>query len=123
MFKSTSLLDFNCRFKSNEDCYQYLMDIKWQEGFICSKCNGTEYWKGKEWQNLRCKQCGYEESATAGTLFHKIKFPLLKAFHICYRIGVSKKGMSSNELLKRCSCAKKLLGFARQHILLTKTKF
>ena len=76
MFDVKSLLDFNHRFQNNEDCYQYLIDIKWKDGFICSKCRSTEYWKGKQWQNLRCKKCGYEESATAGTLFHKIKFPL-----------------------------------------------
>ena len=107
MFEIKSLLDFNHRFQSNEDCYQYLIDIKWKDGFICSKCKSTEYWKGKQWQNLRCKQCGYEESATAGTLFHKIKFPLLKAFHICYRICVSKKGMSSNELSRELELRQK----------------
>ena len=107
MFDVKSLLDFNHRFQSNEDCYQYLIDIKWKDGFICSKCRSTEYWKGKQWQNLRCKQCGYEESATAGTLFHKIKFPLLKAFHICYRICVSKKGMSSNELSRELELRQK----------------
>ena len=80
MVKLTSLLDFNHRFQSDEDCYQYLMDVKWEDGFICSKCESTKHWKGKQWQNLRCKKCGYEESAIAGTIF-----PLLKAFHICYR--------------------------------------
>ncbi len=98
MFIGMSLLDFTKRFQSNADCIAYLIDIKWKGGITCKKCSGNQFWKGKCSNNVRCKQCGYEESPTAGTLFHKIKFPLLKAFHICYRIGVSKKGMSSCEL-------------------------
>lgn len=107
MFRGMTIFEFTNCFKSNEDCYHYLLDIKWKEGFECSKCKASQCWKGKQWQNLRCKECGYEESATAGTLFHKIKFPLLKAFHICYRVCVSKKGMSSNELSRELGLRQK----------------
>ena len=88
MFQGVNIIEFGKRFQTNADCLQFLMDIKWGEGFKCSKCSSLKYWKGKQWTNLRCQDCGYEESATAGTLFHKIKFPLLKAFHICYRVCV-----------------------------------
>lgn len=95
MFTGMNLLEFTKRFQSDADCISYLMEIKWKDGMKCVKCNSEEFWKGKYSNNIRCKKCGYEESPTAGTLFHKIKFPLLKAFHICYRVSVSKKGMSS----------------------------
>ena len=95
MFTGMNLLEFTKRFQTDADCISYLMGIKWNDGMKCVKCNGKEFWKGKCSNNIRCKKCGYEESPTAGTLFHKIKFPLLKAFHICYRVSVSKKGMSS----------------------------
>ncbi len=98
MFTGMNLLEFTKRFQTNADCISYLMDIKWKDEMKCVKCNSEEFWKGKCSNNIRCKKCGYEESPTAGTLFHKIKFPLLKAFHICYRVSVSKKGMSSWEL-------------------------
>ena len=103
MFTGMSLLEFTQHFQSDADCLSYLMDIKWKDTVSCTKCNGKEFWKGKCWSNVRCKQCGYEESPTAGTLFHKIKFSLLKAFHICYRVSVSKKGMSSWELSRELS--------------------
>lgn len=35
---------------------------------------------------------------TAGTMFDKVKFPILIAFHIIFKIGTKKKGMSSLEL-------------------------
>ena len=95
MFTGMNLIEFTKKFQSDADCITYLMDIKWKDGVKCKKCGSNEFWKGKCSNNVRCKQCGYEESPTAGTLFHKIKFPLLKAFHICYRVSVSKKGMSS----------------------------
>ena len=98
MFTGMSLIEFTKKFQRDADCITYLMDIKWKEGVKCKKCGSHEFWKGKCSNNVRCKQCGYEESPTAGTLFHKIKFPLLKAFHICYRVSVCKKGMSSWEL-------------------------
>ena len=109
MFTGMNLLEFTKRFQTDADCISYLMEIKWKEGMKCVKCNGEEFWKGKCSNNIRCKKCGYEESPTAGTLFHKIKFPLLKAFHICYRVSVSKKGMStwglSRELgLRQMTC-------------------
>ena len=109
MFIGMNLLEFTKRFQNDADCISYLMEIKWKDGIKCRKCNSEEFWKGKCSNNIRCKKCGYEESPTAGTLFHKIKFPLLKAFHICYRMSVSKKGMStwglSRELgLRQMTC-------------------
>lgn len=40
----------------------------------------------------------YNESSTAGTMFDKVKFPILIAFHIIFKIGTKKNGMSSLEL-------------------------
>jgi hypothetical protein len=44
---------------------------------------------------------------TAGTLFHKVKFPLLKAFYIVYFVATSKKGISSTELSRKLSLRQK----------------
>lgn len=38
--------------------------------------------KGKQPASLRCKKCGYDESTTSDTLFHKLKFSIHKAFDI-----------------------------------------
>lgn len=38
--------------------------------------------------------------ATAGTLFHKCKLGMLKAFEMAFRVSVRKKGMSGCELSK-----------------------
>lgn len=57
-----------------------------------------KFGKGKKPYSRRCSKCNYDESPTAGTMFDKIKFSLLIAFHICFKISTKKKGMSSLEL-------------------------
>jgi hypothetical protein len=47
------------------------------------------------------------ESVTAGTLFHKCKLGLLRAFEMAFRICVRKKGMSTCELGKELGCQQK----------------
>jgi hypothetical protein len=49
----------------------------------------------------QCTRCGYVESPTAGTLIHRLKFPLLKAFYIVYYVSTCKSGVSSTELSRK----------------------
>jgi hypothetical protein len=98
MFKEINAIEFNKKFFDNDLCYAYLLEKKWGKGFACSRCNHKEFKKGRTSYNRRCKQCGYEESVTANTIFHGIKMPLIKAFHIIFRLTAKKKGMSTIEL-------------------------
>ena len=93
--------DFTCAFPTNEACLSYLCDLKWGGGFQCLRCSHTTYVKGRTWYYRRCQKCGYDESCTAQTLFHKIKFPLHKAFCIIYQLGTMKKGMSTLEISRQ----------------------
>jgi hypothetical protein len=83
-----------------KDCYRYLSEIKWSidRPCKCKKCGHLKYGKGKKPYSRRCAKCNYDESPTAGTMFDKLKSPLLIAFHIVFKISTKKKGMSSLEL-------------------------
>ena len=94
-FKSIKKGDFYTRFTTEGDCLEYLAVIKWANGYQCRKCNHGEYMTGKRSFSRRCKSCKYDESATAHTLFHKIKFPLLLAFEITFLVTSQKKAVSS----------------------------
>jgi hypothetical protein len=107
MFKGVSIFEFTEKFKNNEDCLSYLEELKWGKGYKCSRCPHIISVKGRKQGNRRCQSCLYDESITSGTLFHKLKFPVLKAFHICYRIGMKTKGMSSAELSKELNLRQK----------------
>ena len=98
MFKGINAIEFAKKFTSNEDCYKYLIAIKWGKGYQCSKCGCTEKHKGRTYYYCRCKRCGYDESVTANTIFHGMKMPVLKAFHMVFRLTAKKKGMSTVEL-------------------------
>jgi transposase-like protein len=113
-FKSTNYFEFSEKFASNDDCYRYLSDLKWGKGFSCKRCQCTESVRSKKWYYRRCKKCLYDESATSGTLFHKLKFPLIKAFHILFRISINKKGISSVQIAKEFGIQQKTAWLFRQ---------
>ena len=99
IFKGVNSLKFYNRFNSEDPCYKYLSEIKWDgENFVCKKCGNTHYCKGRSPYSRRCTRCKYDESVTSGTMFDKCKFSLLIAFHIAFKISTKKKGMSSLEL-------------------------
>lgn len=47
MFKGINAIEFSKRFQTNEDCYRYLMLIKWNKDFECSRCGCKESHKGR----------------------------------------------------------------------------
>jgi transposase-like protein len=98
MFYGIDAISFGKRFTSNTDCFEYLYAIKWAKGYSCTRCSSKDEVKGKTSFHRRCKKCGYDESVTSNTLFHNVKMPILKAFHILFRTVAKKKGMSSIEL-------------------------
>jgi hypothetical protein len=100
IFAGVNSIKFNQRFKTEEDCYSYIASIKWEKGYQCRKCSNDKSISGKKPFSKRCSICKYDESPTANTMFDKIKFPLLLAFHIVFKISTKKKGMSSMELSK-----------------------
>jgi transposase-like protein/predicted nucleic-acid-binding Zn-ribbon protein len=107
MFNSLTIQQFKKCFPTNDACMQYLVNLKWGQGYKCIKCGNAEYSKGRQWFYRRCKSCGYNESATANTIFHGVKLNLLRVFELAYRIVLRKKGMSTCELAKELGCQQK----------------
>ncbi len=90
-------------FSSDEECYRFLAEVKWENGFTCRKCGNTNHCAGKTPFSRRCTKCKTEESAAAGTIFHNCKFPVHKAFYIAYNVCKGKEDLSSYELARRLS--------------------
>jgi len=107
IFKSLSLFEFQNRFRSDDDCMEHLSLLKWPNGFVCERCQNQKYCKGTLRQTRQCTKCGYQATPTSGTLFHKVKFPLLKAFYIVYFMSTNKKGISSTELSRKLDLRQK----------------
>lgn len=95
IFKGQNLLEFSDRFKTDENCKEYLAKIKWNDGFECLKCGHKRSQVRKDFSRT-CNICSHQESATANTLFHKVKFGVRKAFFIVFEMGTSTKSISAS---------------------------
>lgn len=112
-----SLFDFQTKFTTDRDCLEHLSNVKWKDGFICKKCNHIHYCKGNKEFDRQCTRCNYLESPMAGTLFHKIKFPLLKAFYMVYFISTNKKGITSTELSRKLDLKQKVCWLFKRKVM------
>jgi len=100
IFKGQNLIEFAERFKTDQDCREYLSNIKWSEQYVCRKCNHTRCQIRKDFART-CNICSDTESATANTLFHKVKFGLKKAFFICFEMATTTKSLSASQMAVR----------------------
>lgn len=107
MFHGTDILEFIKAFDKNEKCLEYLSVSKWKKGFKCVKCKNETFSNTNMPFVRKCNRCKHKESATAGTLFHKCKFDLQKAFMIVFLVSTGKKGISSTELSRKLSLRQK----------------
>ena len=109
---------FTERFASPIKIVRSFSRFEWSEGYSCKRCGSTAHIKGKQPCGRRCSKCGYDESTTAGTLFHKLKFDILKAFEMLYEIATSKKGANSIWLAERFGLNQKTTWAFRQKVQL-----
>ena len=101
ILKELSRKEFRDKFGTKDLCLAYLAMAKWGEKYTCRKCKNDRFITGKKPFNRRCSRCGYDESPTSHTLFHKIKFGIENGFEMVYDIVTSKKGANSIWLAER----------------------
>jgi len=116
-YKSLSIFEFQEQFPNEQKCYEYLVDLKWKIGYSCQKCGNAKYCAGLDDYGRQCTVCNYVESATAGTLFHKCKFSILKAFYIVYYVSTNKKGIASTELSRKLGLRQKTCWLFKQKVM------
>mgnify|MGYP001036348550 FL=1 len=106
IFKGQNLLEFTDRFKTDLDCKEYLSELKDISDYKCTKCSHTAYQRKADFSR-QCNICNHRESATAGTLFHKVKFGLRKAFLICFEMSTTTKSLSASYMGVRLGITEK----------------
>ena len=80
--------EFRDHFGTSDQCLQYLSDQKWSGGYRCQKCGHGKHVEGKKMHGRGCTRCGYDESPTSHTVFHKVKSGIDKAFEMTFDIVV-----------------------------------
>ena len=116
-FKSLSIFEFQQLFPDDAACLVHLADMKWKDGFNCRYCKHPNYCGAERPHDRQCTSCNYVESPTAHTVFHKVKFPLLKAFWIVYYLSSTKKGMSSTELSRKLELRQKTCWLFKRKVM------
>ena len=115
LFKGQSLLEFTERFKTDLDCEEYLASLKWEDGYYCRKYGHKKYQVRKDLSRT-CNICGDTESPTAGTLFHRLKFGLRKAFFICFEMTTTTKGLSASQVARRYEISRQTAHYFMQKV-------
>lgn len=91
------LLDLEKNFKTEEQCRAYIADLRWENGFVCPRCNGTEAWKTSE-QKYKCKKCDYKMSVTSGTIFQDSHISLPLWFKAIWYISSQKPSATVSQI-------------------------
>lgn len=89
-----SLLDFQNLFPSEQSCWDYLVKMRWPDGFECPRCQKKSACLNQRRKVFECYNCGAQISATTGTAFHKSRQPLQKWFWAIFLMSSSNKGVS-----------------------------
>ena len=89
--------EFLYQFKTEDDCWNYLFQMRWSDGFNCPKCKGNKYWITEK-KLIHCISCEHQISITSGTIFHGTRKPLLLWFHIIWWVVAQKTGASAYNL-------------------------
>lgn len=97
-----SILEFQDRFATEEDCREYLFASRWPDGLACPACGSTRagamHRRRPVWQ---CKECGQQTSATAGTVMHGTHTPLRTWFWAAYLVATHHPGISAKQLQRQ----------------------
>lgn len=101
MEKTMDYSQFKTLYPDTLACYRFLENLKWNKGFRCRKCDNEKYFDGAQKFSRRCTRCGYNESITAYTIFHSLKFPIEKAFYIAYLTVVGHRGYTLESMAER----------------------
>lgn len=92
-------MEFEEMFRTEQDCVDYIISIRWPNGFECPVCYSIRYWK-KNKSRFECRDCHSETTVKSGTIFHKSTKPLLIWFRAIWWMVAQKNGVSAKGLQK-----------------------
>jgi hypothetical protein len=91
--QAIKMIDWN--WQTEEACEDYLMNLRWANGFHCPRCDHHEAFHIRTRRLLECKECRMQVSITAGTIMHKSKLPLLTWFRAIHTLFEHEVGVTA----------------------------
>ena len=93
-----NLIEFIDSFASDIECRKYLLSIRWEQGYKCSKCGHDEYWSNEEISYCICRKCRHRISLLAGTVMQDSKLPVRIWLVAMWLFAAQKDGISAKSL-------------------------
>jgi hypothetical protein len=95
-----SLEEFLARFRSEESCVDYLVQMKWPNGYSCERCGCRDVYRTntRRLPLLECANCRYQASPIVGTVMEGSYTPLRKWFLALYLISQETLKTNATEL-------------------------
>jgi hypothetical protein len=93
------------KYDTPEKCKRILMLVS-NNDFVCYNCKSIEYYKGIDYEKI-CKECKAKTSITRSTMFHNVRFGIVKAFGIADAYYKSGYTLSSYHVAKNYGITQK----------------
>lgn len=91
--------EFQRRFATERACRDYLMKVRWPDGFDCPRCGHRSAWE-MDLRRLRCRGCHADVRITAGTILHDSHLPFRHWFWAAYLMSTMSAGISALQLYR-----------------------
>lgn len=95
-----TLCEFQRRFSNEKACVEYLIGIRWPEGFECPRCGEKKAYR-IGLRRFRCCKCRRDTRVTAGTILHNSHIPIRYWFWAAYFMSTLTPGISALQLQKQ----------------------
>ena len=93
-----TLVDVINLFDTDDKCRELLVRLRWPEGVQCLRCKMPVVELATAKQLFYCKECDYQFTVTASTIFNDSHLPLQKWFLATLLLCEARKGMSANQV-------------------------
>ena len=113
-----TLLEATRYFSDPDVCVAFVASLRWPDGPVCPKCEGTEHSYLKTRRLWKCKNCKRQFSVKVGTIFEDSPIPLDKWLISIWIIANSKNGVSIHELGRSVGLTQKSAWFVLHRIRL-----
>jgi len=91
-------LEFDERFRTEEDCIAYWIEARWGGKPACARCKSTRVWTELDGRRFECAECGHQTSLTSGTLMAGTKSPFKMWFRAVFEVSSRRNGISAKDL-------------------------
>lgn len=111
-----TLSELERRFSTDDACREYLVALRWPQGWTCPRCGTGRGWAVRR-HLWRCRDCSYEGSVTAGTVFQDTHLALTTWFRAMWHVTSQKTGVSALGLQRGLGLGSYKTAWAMMHKL------